>query len=269
MNTTVRGSFLASICLTLLLFASPSLRAQMYVENFTNPAGTSSNTNTGAIGWSSYFATSTQATAITDFSLMTAVAMNGNYACLTNTNGSPTGTGVGFLATVNSSGPAGYYGVVHTFGSALTVANGTQISWIMGNSSTTATVRLLVQSGGNWYASAATFSNTTSNTITSAATFYTTTTAANGYGLNFSTDAANWLSFTLDPANGKMQLGTAIGSNLTSNDITGIGFYTSNNTTVVRLDNLTIIPEPTSFALFGLSIAVLGLNLRQRRIQLK
>ncbi|PAW75732.1 MAG: hypothetical protein B9S32_17470 [Verrucomicrobia bacterium Tous-C9LFEB] len=263
MKATTRFLALAPLFLAVLLLTSLPLPAQLYLQNFTNVNGSSSNTNSGSVGWSTYFATSTQSTSIVNQTTLS--TFSGDYSAITNGLSNPSSAGYGFLAFVTNNSTTGVFGSVTSLGSGISVANGTSINWVMGNNNTQSKIRLLVQVDGFWYASSTTFSNISTNTVSSAATFKDANIVTNTYGLNFSTTAANWTSFTLDPGNATMSLGTQMATDLTSNLLTGIGFYAvDTGTAVVRLDTLQIVPEPTTYALIGLGIAVLGLSLRHR-----
>jgi archaellin len=191
-----------------------------FTENFTNtlPAG---NMYLSDFGWSGYQGATAQ-------TLPTSIAY------IPQNLGNPN-TAKGYLAFTPST--TGTFAAVKTLPSRLDVA-GCAFKWSMGNNLTTSTVRLLVKMGANWYASSAEFKNTSTYTAT---TFASGTTADVRRSLDFSKAKANWRSFTLTSGS-VMSLGAVLGSDLTSSEITDIGFYvtTPAGSTVVRLDSLQV-----------------------------
>jgi hypothetical protein len=164
-----------------------------------------------------------------------AASLSASHVYIPQNLGNPD-TQKGYLTL--APGAAGTFAVVKTLSSL--DAAGCAFTWSMGNNLTTPTVRLLVKVGANWYASNETFSNTSTYTP---ATFASTTTGDVCRLLVFSTAAANWRFFTLTPGSA-MSVGAALGSNLPSSQITGIGFYitTPAGSPVVRLDSLEVTP---------------------------
>jgi hypothetical protein len=245
--------------LFLVMTGLGSLQAQVFVEKFTNTTGT--GTNTGTIGWSSYYG-STAIVHTNDTSTYIAQS-NQDRVTLAYASSNPKTDAYGFLSfQVSSTSTTIGAAAVTTFSSGYYLTNGSSISWTMGNTTTTATVRLLVQVNGSWYASSTAYSNATA--ISTALNFANATTSSVTYGVNFSTAASNWMSFTLTSGS-VMSLGSALTSDLTSNVITGIGFYAVSDAknTVIRLDSLTVVPEPSTYALFVLSLGLLFFRFRR------
>ncbi len=193
----------------------------VYSEEFTNTLS-SGNMYLSNFGWNGYRHSN-------------AANLSASNVYIPQNLGNPD-TQKGYLTL--APGTAGTFAVVKTL-SSLDVA-GCAFTWSMGNNLTTPTVHILVKVGANWYASSDAFSNTSTYTPT---TFASTTTGDVRRLLVFSTAAANWRSFTLVPGSA-MSLGAALGSNLSSSQITGIGFYatTPAGSPVVRLDSLEVTP---------------------------
>lgn len=218
-------ALLAGLC----LLSSLQGQTTLYEENFLNTSGTTVILAT--YGWVGYKGA-------------TATSISAANVFIAPGDGNPNDT-KGYLAATNntSMGLAMY----ESF-SAIDLADGT-ITFSMGNQSTSTVVRLLIQNGGNWYASSQTFANTTAYNATS---FSTTTTSDVRRSYAFSTAAANWMTFTLNPGT-SMSLGSIAGSNLASSSITALGFYAElpASSPAVRLDTVTAtvpVPEPTSTA---------------------
>ncbi len=226
------------------LFTSAKLQSQViYSENFHNTAP-SGNMYLANFGWSGYIN-----------SLATTV--NAGNAYIPNLAGNPP-PDHGYLSL---SGISATYGLIETFSSI--DAAGSEITWSMGNSATSTTLRLLVQSGSEWYASNELFSNTGTYTQ---ATFSAATSDDVRRSLTFSTAAENWRSFTLTPGS-EMTLGS-IASSAISSEITGIGFYVTTTSGTTRLDSLVVtaaVPEPSAYAaLFG-AVALCAVGCRRKR----
>ncbi|MBN8709342.1 MAG: PEP-CTERM sorting domain-containing protein [Verrucomicrobia bacterium] len=243
----------------LLLTLACSHAQVIYQELFNNTAG--SNQSESTIGWTSYWgSTGTIITAEIDKTFI--APLGGNPS-----------TPNGYLALNNSSlSPnfANSFAMVENFSSALNIA-GSTVTWTMGNNSTAMTARLLIQIGGDgtagsgaWYASSQAFSN--SIVYNSQPAFATATTSSVTQTLAFSTAAADWRSFTLTPGT-TMSLGSVLGSDLSSSQITGIGLLvaTPNSSVIGRFDTLTVtVPEPSSIAMFagGLAFVLFGYRAR-------
>jgi len=205
------------ILLGLLLAAGASSAhaGVIYEQDFTVPV-LNQNKAVNSVGWSAY----SGATA-TDVSSPVA-----NPAFLGGALGNPNAT-PGYLALIPT---AGTVASVQT-GLALTQVG--SISWNMNGSSTGGSIRLLIQTGGNWYASSAVF------TPTYTGTFASGTPAQVAFSTTFTTTASAWRSFTLTPGSA-MTLGPVLSSDLPSNPtITGIGFYDA-APIVTRLDTLQV-----------------------------
>ena len=209
--------------MTGLLFTFGTLHSEtIFSENFTNtlPSG---NMYLSDFGWSGYQGA-------------TAATLPTSLAYIPQNLGNPN-TAKGYLIFAG-----GTFAAVKTF-SGRDVA-GYAFKWSMGNTHTTATVRLLVKVGSNWYASSEVFNNTSAYTAT---TFATTTTGDVLRSLGFSTAAANWRSFTLTPGSA-MSLGAVLSSDLPSSEITGIGFYViAPVSSGVRLDSLAVTADGPLF----------------------
>ncbi len=198
-----------------------TVNGPLFSEEFTNTL-TSGDMYLANFGWSGYRDAN-------------AANLSAAHAFIPQNLGNPN-TKKGYLGVV--PGAAGTFAVVKSLSGV--DADGCEITWSMGNNLTASTVRLLVKVGANWYASSEVFSNASIYTPT---TFATTTTNDVRRLLDFSTAAAKWRSFMLTPGSA-MSLGAALGNNLSSSHITGIGFYitTPAGSPVVRLDSLEVTP---------------------------
>jgi hypothetical protein len=188
----------------------------------------------------------------------------------TGSSGNPSTSPGGFLYAHNGATATGQiFAAVSTFAS-MEVPAGSIISWTMGNTQTNTSVRLLVQASGNWYASDTVFKSPAS--IASSTTFNDTATENVTFTFAFDPASSNWKSFTLEE-NKAMSLGSVAGGNLSSNAITGIGFYVAdlgNGYTgqAARFDTLTIvtpaIPEPATSGVLVAGIVLAAAMLRRR-----
>ena len=245
--------------ISLMILSAASLNATViYTENFDN--STSENQSSSFIGWEAYTGTSA-----TDIS---ANAPNsGNRMGLSNLSGNPSSSDGYFFAANSGSGTQDQ--IWAGINTGLSLSNVSEISWRMGNSTTVASVKLLVEVGGQWYASATSFSN--SNTYNASSFSSGADTPDIVKNLTFSTDAADWLELNLDPGN-SLNIASSPISDLPTSTVTGIGFFvdSGNTFTTVRLDSLEIsaatIPEPSSFALM-LILGATSLAVRRARPQ--
>lgn len=143
-----------------------------------------------------------------------------------------------------------------------------KFSWYEGNADATATMRLIVQAGGQWYAGATAFS-------TPATTLGAFAASAELKEVEYDRAAANWLTLNFDGSYNPgtdtgtnssvaLSLGAAPGSDL-SGMITAFGVYVEGPGTR-RFDTFeinAIVPEPASLLLVG--AAGVGLALVRRR----
>lgn len=249
-----------------LLFTVSGLHAQViYQELFSNTSG--SNQSESSVGWTSYWG-----------STGTIITMEVDKTFIAPLGGNPS-TPNGYLALNNSSLSPNYansFAIVENFASGLNIS-GSTITWTMGNNSTAMTARLLIQIGGDgtagsgtWYASSQAFSNST--VYNSQVAFAGASTASVTQTLTFSTAASDWLSFTLAPGT-TMSLGSVLGSDLSSSQITGIGLLvtTPNSSVIGRFDTLTVtVPEPSTIAMFagGLAFVLFGYRVRRKAASL-
>jgi len=239
----------------------------LFSETFNNSGGSSLSVNSA--GWSIYRGS-------TAVDIGTAVGVNNGttdgQAGIASTYSNPISP-AGFLFVSNGNAvQSQLYSVVKTFTSSLTVPTITglnEISWTMGNTDANSIVRVLIQLGGDgsvgsgtWYASTSSFTNSGY----SASSFGSASTDAVTFSLDFTTTAANWRSYTLNPSTGSMSIGAVLTGALPSTSITGIGFYAAPGylQQTVRLDSLTIVPEPQTVALLVMGAAVFFLRRKVR-----
>lgn len=233
---------LLTACGFFVLMTALAEAGVIFQDTFTNPGTSQQNLTTYGNGWAAYAGTSGA-----DITSIDGTASNDSVAV----------SNLDYLFSANNAVAAQSFAAIDTF-SAISVANGSTISWYMGNNSELTTVRLLVKVGGNWYASSVAFQNTSTNKYSTGSAFSTdvASTTAPSFSLTFSTDASNWRAFTLNP-NSSMQLGAQLASPLPTNDITGIGFYvTTAFSSPARFDSLLItsVPEPSVYALLALGL---------------
>ncbi len=252
----------APTALFCLLLAScllaTQVKAQLFYEGFDNNTG-SNILGIGNYGSSWHAVMGMANNTITDITSAT----SGNYFMINSGTGNPN-TSTGFLSGASTAGSTTYYAVYTNLISSLTIPTGTALTWTMGNNTTAAGVRLLVQSGGNWYTTGGAW-NSNTNAFSTDSAFSAATTASLTYTYTFAT--TGWRSVTLTPGENLVLEPQPGASTLPSNSITAIGFFmygTNGNT--FRLDSLTVVPEPASLALLGLGAGTLGLlRLRRKR----
>lgn len=227
----------------------------LYQEDFAR-SNVGGNNAVSTVGWNAYYTASA-----------TDISAANTLVAITPAAGNPNSTfGALFAAPTGTQN----FAMVEAFASPLAIpTNGSgQISWTMGNTNVSSTVRLLVQlngtgtvGSGSWIASSATFSN---GGYANFSAFSSASTPSVTFGMAFTQAKESWINFTLNPGT-SMSIGSGLLNNLTTNQITGIGFYavsTSGNN--VRLDTLTVVPEPSTAILAGATGLVL-LVLRRRR----
>lgn len=266
-SQTARAVFALAVWGFTSLTAS---HAAIYTEDF-NHATSGANQAVSTEGWYAYMGTgATNVTTVGDPNSGDVVAISGSGSYPPYV-GSPATYGALYAANRSTVNLVSAAVTTFTSASALNLTAGNSISWNMGNSTTTPAVRLMIQLGGDgsvssgsWYASSLTFSNTSNYASFSD---FTSATSGVSFSLNFSTLATDWRSVTLTPGT-ELSLGSTLGSNLSSTTITGIGFYMVNGSTLnsnIRLDNLTVVPEPTSAALAVGALSLLALVVRRRQ----
>lgn len=144
---------------------------------------------------------------------------------------------------------------------SLNPASITEVNWLMGNSATTVQVRLMIQQSGNWYATDSTFT-TAAMSLTQFQANPTSTAELKTF--TFTTSAASWRNVTINPGT-ELSLGSVLSSDLTSANITSIGFFVSTSAqSVARFDQLQVIPEPSTWALLAASLTALTVFRRRR-----
>lgn len=138
-------------------------------------------------------------------------------------------------------------------------------SWLQGNGGDgSSPVRLAIEMEGQWYASSTAFT-TPGQTLANFASL--TSTTAVEQSLVFSETASNWhlIDFV---AGTSMALGATASHDL-SGTITGFGFFTEavSTTNNIRIAdfNVTAVPEPSTYALGVIGLAVLALVARGQR----
>jgi hypothetical protein len=241
-----------------LVVASPVYGQVLYQENFNNSSGANQAVNAG--GWQGFAGPS--ATVVTS-----SMSSPSGDVFIAGGNGNPSPP-AGYLASANS--PSGnFITVVNTFTNGITIPNmvGNEITFRMGNSSTDALVRIVIQIGGDgsvgsgsWYANSGAWFTNAGYT---AATFSSADPSAVTFGINVG-PADVWRPLTLVPGS-TMSLSTST-TTIATSTITGIGFIISGSNQVVRIDNLTVVPEPGTVSMLALGgLMIFGL-LRRRRL---
>ena len=242
-----RSLFSASLILSVLA-TLPLSAAVVYSEDFLHSVNGNILTTNTAIGWDSYLTSNGTAPGSADTGDRVGVS----------TNNGPDGT-KGYLFSSNAATANRTLVTFDEFGSSVEAG---QITWKMGNSSMgNIQVRLLIKQGTSWYATTTTFQSNTNYTVE---TFQALT--GPNQTFNFTTAASAWQAITLVP-DAAMPLGSTLTTDLTSNQIDGIGFYISHTTATAttRIDDLVVnsVPEPTSLLLGALgALGMIGIRRR-------
>lgn len=241
---------LSPVALALLL-PSPAFAVISFpFSNTSDPlAYQSINYMDGVNGtdWSSYVKVGS-AGAVTNLS---AVSPNGDTGSVRQIGvGTDFGAGGGsrsYLVAITDQ-TDNFFAAVGTFASHTT----TSVTWDMGNSSNSTTVRLLVQSAGSWYV--------TQTSYSTAATTLAQFQGAGATAVSVNLSTATWYTYNL----ATLTVNTGTPATLPSTDLTGAGLHLFNSTdnAVSRFDNFTLVPEPS--ALLLTAIGAVGL-LRRRR----
>lgn len=222
---------------------------------------------TGTYGWAGYYDSRTAGTLINSATL---TSVNAGATFL---GSGDTGTELSALYTTDAMG-AGSYGL-SSFSDINLSANPTltfsvleqnEQGWASGLIGISSGY-ILVQNGGNWYASATALASPTSLDPTGYPNWSGT---SFGYfdpaSLSLTGAAANWVTVS-GIGTATITLGSAATSDLTG-DITGVGLLqvaalTGQNGTLNFSDLVISVPEPTTFALLG-GAGLLSLLLRRR-----
>ncbi|MFA6960778.1 MAG: hypothetical protein WC205_08520 [Opitutaceae bacterium] len=230
-----------------------TVHADEFRQDFTITGSTTLSVSN--VGWSGYLGNTA-----TDVSNTISGGPSGSFLGIGGVVGNP-GPGVGYLAAFNGQATAPL--VFTAVQTGLNLTSPSTITWNMnGNNTTYSTVYLLVQVSGSsfWYATTATFSP---NSNTTTANFNAATNIQSSF--TFTTAAASWSAFDLNPGT-SAGLGVVQTSDLSSNTITGIGFYISapgTASSLTRIDGLSItyapIPESSTYALLLGSASLAGL----------
>lgn len=218
--------------------------APLYEQDFINNSGANAAVNT--VGWNAYLG-STATVKSADAGGGSVDRIGISYLA-----GNPN-TSNGYLYTANTLSANQIFAMTATFTSIAP----TTITWREGNSSTGISVRLMVQVGGNWFATDQTFSNAVA--YSTAADFSNSSSADVMKSFSFTTTASSWRNVTLVPGS-TLSLGAVLSTDLVSSSITGIGFFVQSPSTLnvaSRLDTLVIVPEPQTPILLGLGFALL------------
>lgn len=228
------------------------VRAQvLYSQTFDYAATTS--TNAASVGWHGYIGSTAYDVTVgrAVVSGQESVKIYGNY-------GSPQAT-KGYMALDNFTATADTY---ITYVSGLSLAGATTLSWQMSVNSVSNIVQTMVQVGGIWYVSNATYSlaasYSTSNLDTNMASASTCT-----FDL---TTATQWTQLTITPGTGYVLASSPSTLDLTTNTITGVGFFASiQGYKTVNFDSIavSIVPEPSAFTL--LTLGLFGVAALRRR----
>jgi hypothetical protein len=143
---------------------------------------------------------------------------------------------VGLLAAFNGGNT--FFGYTEEFSINLATTNISNFSWYQGHSSGSASMRVAVRIGGQWYATSSTYTN---SALGSASNFQNADPGgAEEKIFTFSQTASEWqiLNFTQGTT---LSLGSVLSSDLPTGIIDAFGFYADNGGNFTfRADNLTI-----------------------------
>lgn len=178
--------------------------------------------------------------------------------------------------SVNSSVSAGHWGpAISTIG--LVMPNATEqaafasvdlnpvdyssltFSWYSGVSNALTSQRLVLQIGGNWYATDASYTNVITTTFAAQAVQYSVT---------FAPTAAMWRDLTVTPGTALTLAGSARSLNLPAGAIQNFGILSEGNGTS-RVDTFQVagvaVPEPSVVGLAGVGVTGLMVGRRRRK----
>jgi hypothetical protein len=238
-----------------------------YLQNFS---ATSGMANLSTVNWQAYYgSSSTVATlAVPGSGGSPANAMLSGGASATtpganvNAKATVTATTTGFVPLLSNNGADQFvaYTTEYTIDGSLV----SDFSWYSGSMYSGDTQQIVVQIGGNWYASTTRINPVT---VSSGGLFGATATQST---LTFNTAAANWQTLNFSPGS-DLTLGSVLTSPLPSGTITGFGLYVDianhsagNERSYFDTFEIDSVPEPTSLGLLA-TIGTIGLTSRRER----
>lgn len=254
---------LSPLLLFVALASVAGAQTTQYTQFFTNTNAATGNKRANSVGWNFYVGAGA-----TDMSNTDPTTSNVDTGGISLGASNPSSDPAGVLFASPAATANQIFAATTTFTTAF---NADTFTWRQGNGSTTASVYLMIQQGGNWYASTTAFQNTSAYTGSSFSSAGLT--ADTGKSLTFTTSAANWHLVTLNPNATLSYSLTALPQDLASSTITGVGFYIQSTTfnQNIRIDTLNItgtavaIPEPSAYAMVA-GLSVLGLVAGRRRL---
>jgi hypothetical protein len=258
--------------------AHSSMASVVYEQNFSVNSG-AGMTALSAVAWNAYYGSATQvatpATAGSSGNPPNAMISGGPSGPTpspdvnaTQVSGVTSGDSYGFvpLLSYNGSNQIVCYTIEYTIDP--TVSTPTSFSWDAASGYTGDLQRLIVQIGGNWYAS--------TSPISPPSGVIAGTSFQNGSGTfstPFSTAATAWDTLNFTPGS-DLTLGSQLTSPLPSGDITGFGIYaqiadaagSSNERTFIdsfEVNATSAVPEPTEGLV--MLVCAMGALIRRRR----
>lgn len=245
----------------LIPFCGSNANAAVIYREVFGVATSGSNYAMSNAGWSVAVgdsATDLSTTVNTTYGAFISVGNNGNPQNVDNVNaGGPAASlQKGFVGVAMSATSNQRKGLVYTTEYSFNTANFQNInfSWYEGNNSIYASMRVVVQIGGNWYVSNTGFSN---DPAVPAGSDFATQSVLRSF--DFTTGASQWstLNFT---SGSTLSIGSTLTNALPTGTITGFGLYNSdtNLNSSMRFDTFTIsataVPEPGAFSLCFLGV---------------
>ena len=204
-------------------WCSSSFGSIAYLQNFSAASG---QVNLSTVNWQAYYGSATTVATLAapgngSGSTPNAMISGGTSAptpgANVNATAAVTSTTNGFVPLLSNDGADQFVAYTTEYNIDGTLVN--DFSWYSGSMDSGDQQSVIVQIGGNWYAS--TSPVTPVNPVSSGGSFGATATKST---LTFSTAAANWdtLNFT---AGSDLTLGSVLSSPLPSGSITGFGLY--------------------------------------------
>lgn len=232
------------------LSALPAQSAALWSDNFYNSLGSANNINYTTAGWSAY-----EGNADTDMS--NNPVLGNTVLAVAGKLSNPNDGSYGFASIYNGGTVSDTFAIFKT---GLNVSGATELNWQMQGSNTTPSVQVLLQVGGNWYASSTILHPVSTGTSTE---FSGESDAYTAFNLAAET---SWYAMTLSSPSA-MAVGSLQTLDVASSTITGIGFYqTLAASQSVRFDSLQLVPEPgTTSLLLGVGGLSLLLVMNRRR----